>query len=88
LDAARGIVQIATAAVSIAAERGEGGPAAEPETDEVFEKPLDFCLEDIPVSRRAGEHIRFENQGAPELVFDRNGVSVSLTNICEPCYSC
>jgi hypothetical protein len=51
---------------------GEGGPGIGSDSDGDHQIP--FSAEDIPVSRRSGDHARFTNVGAPSLDFDRNGV--------------
>ena len=51
---------------------GEGGPCIGSDSD--GDHGIPFSAEDIPVSRRSGDHARFTNVGAPSLDFDRNGV--------------
>ena len=51
---------------------GEGGPCIGSDSDGDHRIP--FSAEDIPVSRRSGDHARYANAGAPILVYDRNGV--------------
>ena len=53
---------------------GEGGPCIGSDSDGDHGIPFKFSAEDIPVSRRSGDHARFTNVGAPSLDFDRNGV--------------
>jgi hypothetical protein len=52
---------------------GDGGPGAGSDSDGDSRIPL-FSVQDIPVSRRSGDHARIANVGAPVLVFDKNGV--------------
>ena len=65
---------------------GEGG-VIDADADDVGEEPR-FSVECIPVSGRSGEHARLANEGSPEFVFDKNGVSFLLTNFSRHCYSC
>ena len=52
---------------------GEGGPGTGSDSNCDNRIPL-FSVQDIPVSRRSGDHARIANVGAPILVFDKNGV--------------
>ena len=69
----------AARAVLDAEQRGEGGPAHDSEEErdgEDGEQPQ-FSVEDIPTSRRSGDHARLlsTTDGANSFSFDKNGVS-------------
>ena len=73
----RGLALLAQAGSENGA-RGAGGLAAsEEDGDEEFEgsDQILFSVDDIPVSRRSGEHARLASEGTPELVFDKSGVT-------------
>ena len=81
-DLARAAAQAARTAFD-AEQRGDGGPAhnsgEEREGEDVYsrgEQPQ-FCVEDIPTSRRSGDHARLlsTTDGANSFSFDKNGVS-------------
>ena len=81
-----GLADIARASHNLDGPGGEGGHGSDADEDFNVGEPL-FSLEDIPVSRRSGEHARAANEGAPELIFDKIGVSFLLTNFSRHCYS-
>ena len=77
-DAGRHGLALLAAAGSENGARGAGGLAAsEEDGDEEFEgsDQILFSVDDIPVSRRSGEHARRASEGTPELVFDKSGVT-------------
>ena len=79
-DAARRGMSLLARAGSENGARGAGrlpASASEEDGDEEFEgsDQILFSVDDIPVSRRSGEHARLASEGTPELVFDKSGVT-------------
>ena len=60
-------------------QRGDGGPArdSDEERDGEEGEQTQFSVEDIPTSRRSGDHARLlsTTDGANSFSFDKNGVS-------------
>ena len=83
-----GLADIARASQNEDLRGGEGAGVGDEDQDfDGGEEQLPFSVTSIPVSRRSGEHARAANEGSPELVFDKIGVSFLLTNFSRHCYS-
>ena len=59
-------------------QRGDGGPGGDSDEDYDGGDQLPFSVEDIPTSRRSGDHARAlsATEGHAALVFEKNGVSI------------